>query len=207
MIISLRLPIAALAAAVTVIMQGFGGAAHAQTNSTAAVQKPFRLSFGTYIPHQTSVQDEFGNRIPSFGGTYEFSQTTGPSPTLVGIYLDYVNGSRRSDTFEVTQKYRHYAIGLSARELLSNSASGGAYIGIGAGYYNISITSAAVVPSTVSSGTVYEPVSNSYKQLGGKFFAGYELKVGLFAEADYTYIKKVEGTDVGGYEARIGIHF
>lgn len=122
---------------------------------------------------------------------YDFLKSNAKAPVIYSVYVDRSSRRETVDVGEtpVRREISRLGIGVSAR-LLTNSANEEAHTYFGAGIGSYTFKNGA-----------------STSQFGGKVFVGHELGGGLFAEADYTFISKVNGVDPGGWGVRAGFRF
>lgn len=149
-------------------------------------EKPIRVLVGLFQPTAGGAKSAL-----HLGLGYDFLKSKDKAPTIYNVYVDYNSRRVTVPVGEGTERrdVSRTGIGVSAR-FLTDSANNAArsYYGAGIGSY------------TVKNGT-------SKSNLGGKAFVGHELNSGVFAEADYTFIAKVNGTDPSGWSARVGFRF
>lgn len=151
------------------------------------VEKPIRVLLGIFEPTAGGMSTAL-----NIGVGYDFLKSKDKAPLIYSIFIDR---SSRRETFDIGEggtirrDVSRLGIGLTAR-LLTSSANDKArsYFGAGIGSY------------TFKNGA-------SKSKFGGKVFVGHELNNGLFVEADYTLLSKINGTDPGGIGLRAGLRF
>jgi hypothetical protein len=158
-------------------------AAYGDMQST---EKPIRILVGVFQPTAHGAKSAL-----NLGIGYDFLKSKDKAPLIYNLYVDYNSRRMNVAVGEGTERrdVSRTGIGVSAR-LLTHSADNEArsYYGAGVGSY------------TVKNGT-------SKSNFGAKAFVGHELNSGIFAEADYTLISKVNGTDPSGWSLRAGFRF
>lgn len=151
-----------------------------------STEKPIRVLIGIFQPTAHGARSAL-----NLGVGYDVLKSKDKAPIIYNLYVDY---SSRRETVGVGESperrdVSRTGVGVSVR-LMTDSANNRArsYYGAGVGSY------------TVKSGV-------SKSNLGGKAFAGHEHNSGVFVEADYTLIAKVNGTDPSGWSVRAGYRF
>ena len=194
-----------LAAATATVTFGIGlgnNAAHAQQQK---VQKPFAVKAGAFFPVDGTVKSGSSCTWFSGGLSVDLAQTGGTHPIVPQLYLDYT--SRSKDYLGTKEKSRLYGVGPAVKFLLAPAAAKAQpYIGLGVGYYNGRVAVPMVYPSILPSLNNF-PIRESYTRFGGKMFAGYQMRSGIFGEADYSYVGELDGAKPGGFNLRLGCRF
>jgi hypothetical protein len=139
--------------------------------------RPYRASLGTY-------DASTGGSRSSFNVSYDLA-LPGKKDTRASYSLYLDTNSKR--TAGVTSSLTGF--GLSMRlDSTAPKADGGLYRGVGVGLY------------TIKAGA-------SRSRLGGKAFIGYERKEGVFVEAGYTLVPKINQFNASGLGLSLGYRF
>jgi hypothetical protein len=124
-----------------------------------------------------------GGSRGSFNVSYDLALKKQSIGSNYSIYFDSNSKRRNGVTSSLT------GLGISLRLNNNNpKADGGVYRGAGLGLY------------TIKAGA-------SRSRMGGKLFVGYERKEGVFAEAGYTLVPKINGVDASGLGLSLGYRF
>ncbi len=139
--------------------------------------RPYRVSLGTY-------DASTGGARRSLNASYDLAMP-GKKDTRANysLYLDTNSRRTAGTTSSLT------GFGLAMRlDSHAPKADGGLYRGVGVGLY------------TIKAGA-------SRSRLGGKAFLGYERKEGVFVEASYTLVPKINQLNASGLGLSLGYHF
>ncbi len=169
------------AAAGVAAMIAFGGAAHAQTEIITG-SKPLRLKIGGYFPTSGNTKNAFGKNLYAVGASYHLVRLL-----PFEAYADYADQSKSGGRLQI------FDFGASVHFNLIPPALhiiGSPFVEAGLGYYSVKAGG-----------------GNTNNRLGGKVALGYELPFGVFGEAEYDVISKVNGYDPSGYRLNIGYRF
>jgi hypothetical protein len=161
---------------------GISGSAFAETKD---VEKPIRISVGSFMPSKAALKNVSGKNWTSFGASYDLGKTKSDKPWIYSVYVDHATKKGTVNNASVTNNLT--GIGVSTRYLFSSPDSPShAYFTAGVGSYRL------------KSG------ANSTSKIGFKVGGGYELSNGLFGE-----LAAVQPgvTNSNGVEARIGFRF
>jgi hypothetical protein len=144
--------------------------------------RPYRVSLGTY-------DAKTGGSRSALSVSYDLAMpTSGKKETHSGyssysLYFD--SNSKKRNGVSSSLSGLGVALRLDGRP---EKADGGIYRGVGVGLY------------TIKAGA-------SRSRLGGKAFVGYERKEGVFVEAGYTFVPKINGVDASGLGLALGYRF
>jgi len=158
----------------------FGATARAQADLLSG-KKPFRLKIGGYFPTSGNTKSDFGKNLVAGGLSYR------PLKLIpLDLYTDYTEASKNGNKLQI------FDFGVSTRHSLLpiSLPIGGPYIEGGLGYYNVKVGG-----------------GGTKSRIGGKVALGYESPIGIFGEAEYDIITKVNGYDPSGYRLNIGYRF
>jgi opacity protein-like surface antigen len=191
------------------------GAYAQESSAVTKVQKPFSVKIGGAFFNDGDTKDAIGNSTFTVGLGYDFLKTKATNPIIVQGYLDYFAPKSRersvtaggvTNTIESKLEYA-FGLGVAGRYafITEPTANFVPYAGLGLGFYSLKVKTD--VSSVGGSSPFSNAESNTKNGLGGKIFAGVEIKQGIFGELEYNFLPKVEDADLSSFGARIGYRF
>jgi hypothetical protein len=162
-------------------------AAHAQTVSRPLLRpaRPFALKLGLGLPTTKRLREATDDVLYGFGGEYNFLQTQGGNPAVVGVFLDSIRKDGDNNEGSIT------GTGIQGRFYFNrNSEQTGLYGLAGVGLYYLRVKSGGF--------------SDDGWRFGGKLGLGVSTGSRLFFEADYTRADELEGVESNAFRLWVG---